>query len=308
MDWVTRLNFGPAIVPLGSGRIDIVHWAYNAHLPDNEPHRHTFFEVCLVGAHGHGVFTNVGKPHALRPGDLFIARPGALHRIVNTQRPLMELSWISYQWHGPKPGHATHDNAVVDGLMHSFDESAIVHVEADRARHVSTLWTTIASMGGSDHVVDAQLGHLTAALVLAISQASTSAPTHVPSELRPGGMRETSLRLALRYIEDNLDQELSIPQIAGYIAVSPRQLSRIFKEFVNTSPAEYVSRARLDRAATLLRSTDRPVKDIAAQVGMPDIHYFTRAFARYAGAPPASFRLGTDKTVVPKRQNPGKLV
>jgi len=308
MDWVTRLNFGPANVPLGSGRIDILHWAYSASLPDNEPHRHTFFEVCLVGAHGHGVFTNVGKPHALNPGDLFIARPGALHRIVNTERPLMELSWISYQWHGPKPTHASTDDATVDALMHAFDESPIVHVDAGRARQVSALWSTIASMASTDHVVDAQLGHLTAALVLAISQASTSASPPFLGEVKPGGMRETSLRLALRYIEDNLDQELSIPQIAGYVAVSPRQLSRIFREFVNTSPAEYVSRARLDRAATLLRSTDRPVKDIAAQVGMPDIHYFTRAFGRYAGAPPASFRNRSERSSVPKRQNPGKLL
>ena len=308
MDWISRLNFGPAVVPLGSGRVDIVHWAYSAHLPDNDPHRHTFFEVCLVGDHGHGTFTNLGKPYALGPGDLFIARPGALHRIVNTQRPLMELSWVSYQWHGAKPGLATVDDTVVDGLMRAFDESPIVHVEAARAGQVSTLWKTIATMAAGDHVVDAQLRHLTAALILAISQASTTTSAQPLDHTRTGGLRETTLRLALRYIEDNLDQELSIPQIAGYVAVSPRQLSRIFREFVNTSPAEYVSRARLDRAATLLRSTDRPVKDVAAQVGMPDVHHFTRAFSRYAGAPPASFRQGTEGPVVPKRQNPGRLI
>ena len=316
MDWVTRLNIGPAVIPLGSGRVDILHWVYNAHLPDNEPHRHTFFEVCLVGGYGDGVFTNLGHEYDLHPGDLFIARPGALHRIVNRVTPLMELYWLSYQWHAEghaRPEPATwHPESVatVDEIMRAFDKSMIVHVDAAQARPVSTLWQALASMTAGESVVDAQIVHLTAALVLAISQAVV--PAQSPAKREPGSgsssLRETSLRLALRYIEDNLDQELSIPQIAAYIAVSPRQLSRIFREFVDTSPADYVSRARLDRAAALLRSTDRPVKDIAAQVGIPDIHHFTRVFSRYAGTPPAAYRNGVDVSAVPKRQNPGRLV
>jgi len=301
MDWVTRLNLGPTTIPLGCGQVDILHWAYNSHLVDNEPHRHTFFEVCLVGNYGRGIFTNLGKPIEIGPGDLFIARPGALHRIVNVEQPLMELSWVSYQWHGGRIGQSD-----VDSIMRAFDESPIVYVEAQQARPVSILWKTIESLAGDDAIVDAQLAHLTSALVLAVSQAATS--TRRMPEARQVSLRESTLRLALRYIEDNLDQELSVPQIATYIAVSPRQISRIFRELVNTSPAEYVSRARLDRAATLLRSTDRPVKDIAAQVGIPDVHHFTRVFARYAGVPPSAYRHGVDTSNVPKRQNSGRLV
>ena len=98
MEWWKRLNQGPDQVTVGHEIIELLYWAYARHLSDNIPHRHTYFEVCLVGGHGAGLFTASGRKHAIGPGDLFIARPGVLHQIVNTSAPKMELSWVSFQW------------------------------------------------------------------------------------------------------------------------------------------------------------------------------------------------------------------
>jgi transcriptional regulator GlxA family with amidase domain len=219
----------------------------------------------------------------------------------------MELSWVSYQWHGSHESTGAHE---IDTLLQRFDASPVVYVDATDARQVSTLWSTLGSIAEDDRAIDTQISLLVSALIIAIAQTVASAGGDwAPTPVGQGsGLRETTLRLALRYIEDNLDRDLSVPEIAAYVAVSPRQLSRIFRDIVNTSPAEYVMRARLDRAAMLLRSTDRAIKDVAAQVGLPDIHHFTRVFARYAGAPPAAFRQGKVDISVPKRQNPGRLL
>ena len=60
MDWIERLNRAPARLPLALGMeraaAEVLHWAYQPHLNDNQPHRHTYFEVCLVGAYGAGRF------------------------------------------------------------------------------------------------------------------------------------------------------------------------------------------------------------------------------------------------------------
>ncbi len=101
MDWIERLNrdvTGRVPLLLGGGicPVEVLQWAYSPALQDNVPHRHTFFEVCLVGSYGSGVFRVGNEDRPISPGELFIARPGVLHQIRNTSSPLMELSWVSF--------------------------------------------------------------------------------------------------------------------------------------------------------------------------------------------------------------------
>ena len=114
MTWIERLNRDAAgRIPVGANlTVEVLHWAYHPHLPDNVLHRHTYFEVCLVGAWGSGQF-RVGQGAAqsvseIEPGSVFIARPGVVHQITNTggdnndnndNNGNMELLWLSF--HAP---------------------------------------------------------------------------------------------------------------------------------------------------------------------------------------------------------------
>jgi AraC family L-rhamnose operon transcriptional activator RhaR len=309
MDWITRLNGGPGEIAIGAGSVEILDWSYSFNLADNQPHRHTFFEICLVGRHGRGVFTNLGVPYELSPGVLFIARPGALHQIVNTEKPAMELSWLSIQW-APDHERPTGDPREADFLLKRFADSQIVYVPASDSSQVASLWQALRSVGhGPSPASNSEIEHLAAALILAIAR-SVVAQEGAPSAIAPkeDSMRQAVARRAIRFINDNLDRSLCVPELAGYLCVSPRHLSRLFEEFTGTSPAAYIAHARLDRAASLLRSTDRPVKEIAQVVGFPDIHHFTRRFKRHWGRPPAEYRREKPGKGVPNRQNPGRLV
>src|SRR5262245_2153051 len=99
MNWIERLNRVSGRVPLAGGAgAEVLQWAYAPALPDNGRHRQACFDVCLIGGHGAGEFIVEGAPHAIGLGDLFIARPGVVHQIVNTTTPLMELYWVAFQW------------------------------------------------------------------------------------------------------------------------------------------------------------------------------------------------------------------
>src|ERR1700744_4141355 len=98
MDWIDRLNGGPNRLLIGGGRAELLHWAYEEHLPSNGLHRHTYFEICLVGRHGLGTFLEPVGEHVLEPATLFVARPGAMNQILNRKQPLMELYWVSIGW------------------------------------------------------------------------------------------------------------------------------------------------------------------------------------------------------------------
>jgi mannose-6-phosphate isomerase-like protein (cupin superfamily) len=120
MDWTERVNFSIGEIPLGSGRVELLEWSHVTQFTDNRPHRHTFFEVCLVGAYGEGQFIVQAKPIAVRPGCVFIARPGILHQIVNTGVVPMELFWVCYQL---PESLSTAPSGDIDRLLGEFADS-----------------------------------------------------------------------------------------------------------------------------------------------------------------------------------------
>lgn len=275
MLWTQRLNSLGGEFDLGeAGRAQVLSWNYAPALLDNAPHRHTFFEVCSVGAHGDGEFRVENSPHSIGGGDSFFARPGALHQIVNTGDVLMELFWLSFS---------------LDARSEMARQFAGNEVLVARDERVLAIWnalrlTTEPLVPGWDEVARA----LGVALLHAILGAGTASSVEI--EPQTSDFRAHQARLAVRYIHDNLAKKLSLPEIAAHIHVSPRQLIRLFALFAGTTPAHYIELARLDRAESLLLRSAKPLKTVALEVGFEDVAHFSRVFARRCGNPPGDFR------------------
>jgi AraC family L-rhamnose operon transcriptional activator RhaR len=305
MEWTEQLNRSPGGIALGKGTVELLNWAHQQYLPDNRPHRHTFFEACQVGEHGEGLFYVEERAHRLTPGTVFIARPGIVHQIVNTASPEMELFWVCFQW---TPGADGRDGEL-DHLVRSFAASAIVTDEDDGGR-LAAQWQALRALAALGPLpgYEFQASALMASLLLTIVQigaGSAAGRQAVSPDYAASGL---AARLAVRYIHDNLNRPLSAVEIAGHVCVSARHLSRLFHHFTGTSPAAYIVHARMDLAKGLLVHSAQPIKEIAAAVGYPDVHHFSRVFAQQAGCPPGEYRRSSASRNVPNIQNHGDLV
>ncbi|RYX81279.1 AraC family transcriptional regulator [bacterium] len=295
---VQRLNALSPLLELGeeNGRAQILNWNYAPHLPNNLPHRHTYFEICTIGAYGEGEFLVENAPHTIRSGDTFFARPGVIHQIVNTTAPDMELFWVCFSLE------------VGGDVGRAFAESNTLIAYDER---VNAIWKALATTSASTVAgsIEVMLS-LSCALLQAILgagsalPASTSSPSHNP--------HAHQARLAVRFIHDNLARPLSLSEIAAHIHVSPRQLTRLLGQFTGTSPAAYIERARLDRAEALLLKSSLSLKEIACEVGYPDVAHFSRVFSKRNGNPPGDFRRRggglTERHFGPNIQRLGDLV
>lgn len=302
MEWTERLNRNGGQIALGAGSAEILHWAYERHLANNRPHRHTFFEVCLVGRQGQGEFRVQEQSHTLGPGDLFVARPGVIHQIVNTAQPEMELRWVSFHWTPPPT-----PNSEADALLREFASSPVL-VAREGVEAVTALWAALEAVAQAPTgLAGEELYRLLApALLLGIARAGGEdvfGPE--PTGPDPGAV---SARLAVCFIHDNLSRPLPLSEIAARVSLSPRHLSRVFARFTGKAPAQYITHARMDRAAGLLLRSALPLKEIAATVGYPDIHHFTRAFTAHFGSPPGEVRRRPELLPVPNIQKSGDLV
>lgn len=101
---------------------------------------------------------------------------------------------------------------------------------------------------------------------------------------------EPRLQAALIMMESNIENTLSITQIAASVGLSRRQLERLFMEKTKSSPALIYKRLRLERAKQLLLETSTPMLDIAIEVGFENASHFSRVFGQTFGLPPSKVR------------------
>ncbi len=108
---------------------------------------------------------------------------------------------------------------------------------------------------------------------------------------RPGiaertGVHHSGLISCIELMESNIEQPLSTTELAGMTGMSTRQLERLFRNNLNTTPTLYYLDLRLQAGRQLLRQSGLSVLEVAAAVGFTSADYFSRRFrARYSFCP-----------------------
>jgi AraC-like DNA-binding protein len=85
-------------------------------------------------------------------------------------------------------------------------------------------------------------------------------------------------------------EPLDVPTMARAAYLSPAHFSREFRRTFGETPHQYLLTRRLERAAALLRTTDRTVSDICLMVGLRSVGSFTTSFGRLFGLSPTEYR------------------
>src|SRR5438105_12414087 len=85
-------------------------------------------------------------------------------------------------------------------------------------------------------------------------------------------------------------EPLGVDDLAASAGLSRAHSSREFKRAFGESPHAYLLTRRLERAAALLRTTDRSVADVCLSVGLQSIGSFTSSFTRTYGMSPVAYR------------------
>ncbi|MDQ0316941.1 transcriptional regulator GlxA family with amidase domain [Amorphus orientalis] len=108
------------------------------------------------------------------------------------------------------------------------------------------------------------------------------------------GVHNTKLLFIIELMEANIDEPLSLVDIAGYVGLSRRQIERLFRTGLGMSPARYYLEVRLDRARHLLLQSNMPIVDVAIACGFVSASHFSKCFREMYGQSPAQTRLERD--------------
>lgn len=181
-----------------------------------------------------------------------------------------------------------------DRLIKSFPRAA---VEADRIylqdRQLITSGGVTAgidlalSLVAQDHGKKVAVDVAKALLVVMKRQGGQARFSPLVAVVPP---QDTPITRVQNYLLEHLEETFTIERMAGLAAMSVRHFARVFAREVRMTPMEFLQSARIDRARSLLESTDLPLKTVAFRSGFGSVRYMRFLFSDRLDLTPTQYR------------------
>lgn len=247
-----------------------------------ELHSHTFYELlfCRSGSLQYLLGT---QRYRLQRGDIVYIPPGTSHRPLLLDK-LVEPYTRYLLWASP---------ALAEMLHGAFPQEELLPAEAFLLRTAATPWQEelggLFRTGVQENYTRApgwEAAVLGNTIQLLVQTARARAGEHA---LRPQAERQELLDALLVYIENHLQDRITLADTARRFLVSESSVNQLFRKRMKVSFYRFVTQRRLIAAKVLLQD-GLPAEQISARVGFGDYSSFYRAFKREYGISPAEYR------------------
>ncbi len=104
------------------------------------------------------------------------------------------------------------------------------------------------------------------------------------------GLPKYKLKRVISYINEHLEQKLTLAQISSAVQMSPHYFASSFKQSTGITPHQYVMKCRIERAKQLLLKQELTLIEICQEVGFESQSHFTRVFRQHAQTTPKAYR------------------
>jgi AraC family L-rhamnose operon transcriptional activator RhaR len=255
-------------------------------------HTHSFVEIAVILS-GEGVHHSLAGRQQVAAGDVILLRPGVWHGYeecrqldlyncgFSTELLGHELAWtredplLGYLlWSGPYSGQRR--GILTTHLDRAALAECVTHLEA---LHELRMRPIALHRGDIIGRLSLFLGRLARAVV--------------DGDDMPAGMRHVTHRAvvdAIELMEARPAHPWTLTELAEALHLAPRYLVRLFKAATGLPPMAYLTRHRIELAATRLLHTDDPINRIGESVGWPDPNYFARRFRAHYGVTASAYR------------------
>ena len=221
---------------------------------------------------GTGIYKARGKLFRLKEGDAFLICPDELIYYEADQHTPWTYTWIGMQ--GIKTKGYMERTSLPDSLVVHFGKDEQLRLCHEKMSEINAL------SSNSDLLMNSILYEYLFLLAQKFPSSRTPAHDNKPNHVEA----------ALKYIEDNYCDPVTIQDIADYLNLNRSYLHRIFKSYTGVSIQSYLLDYRIRQACTLLRTTSLSIRAIAHSVSYIDPLYFSRIFHEKMGVSPSEYR------------------
>jgi AraC-like DNA-binding protein len=252
-------------------------------------HRHPLaFEICYV-VDGQLYWHLREETYSLRRGDVFITPPNELHGGEDAVMQPCEIYWIQVRIPAAElalPGMTREQTeAIYRGLCAASVSPAFPSAASHclESAFAALIREHQASTSNAPLYTLAARAALQTLLIQTVRDAAESAET--------GNTQPSTLSRALQWMEANLGEPFTIEAAAATAGLSIAAFHDRFQREVGTTPAEWRTQKRIERAKlSLIQEPEKSVTEIALMLGFGSSQYFATAFKRYTAHTPTEYR------------------
>lgn len=110
-------------------------------------------------------------------------------------------------------------------------------------------------------------------------------------EIQKSDATERAIEIAMEYINNNLDKDISLSDAAAVAFLSEDYFGKIFKKNVGKSFTDYLLSVRMEKAVDLIKTGKHSVNEISDMLGYKNSNYFIKVFRKYTGYTPKKYPL-----------------
>ena len=234
-----------------------------------------------------GVYTVGNKDYPVKKGDVFIVRSNERHKITSVS----EAGFIEniqfdpiFLWHD-QDYYGLKFLSVFNSDIQDFAN------KVDRESHTYKIMReTFESMAeeferaqqGFEQLVKMRMYIMLFTIARDMGYESVAGDSAVTPQIE-------AIRESMRYIEEHLCEQLTVPMLADVAKLSSNYYRTLFKQIAGISPIKYITAKRVNRAAKLLKTYEGNMLDLALECGFNSTASFNRAFRMYTGQVPSKY-------------------
>jgi len=288
MEWENSFQSGSIFlnqhllnVKVEDASINIHYWGAKKEHMSNHMHQHSFYEVCFI-LNGEGKYIENNHIRDIKKGALILCPPYTKHQILSDTG--LDIIFIGFDLI-----HTS--NELVQELFDVVSEREINIIYEKQNSAVTHLWISLLKLAIKENTLYLVNNIDGVAFTLFCSILKEFKTTSSQNEYQ--SVRTSSADLVYRaklYIIDNLSEPFTLDEVADYLHISERHLSRLFQQELGQTFSGFIRKERVRKAGILLSESDIPIKDISLQTGFRSIHYFSNVFSKEMDMPPGQFR------------------
>jgi len=265
----------------------------DARLPKKcrQRHYHSFLEIMWITS-GTGIIETDKKKYEAKEGDLFIFTGYEYHDLIVTSESL-DFTVISF---APKfvwsLGNERFDFLFLEPFFNRRENFENKIDDENTTKRVIRLMKEIRS-----EFEKKQYKYELAVKVklLNILMYLVRNPQNQLNKLGKKNYNIKYIEESMNYIADNLNESLTLEELAKRCNMSSSYYSTLFKKMTGMSPGLYVIERRLDMALELLETTDDNISQIAVKCGFNDLTNFNKIFKKYIKVTPREYKNSINK-------------
>lgn len=238
---------------------------------------HDFFELTYVDS-GELCTEVDGTLYTLKDKDLIIYGPGQFHTQYTDDTHYASYITILFDMHNVIP---MEQSIWYEGLI-----NRVFHYD----QKINTLIKAFVreSTTGIPYMNSLMLSLLTE-IIIRLLQSIYATPTIQTTNVAHQSAMDELFDRIIDYIDQNICEPLTIPQICDHFSLSRSALQLMFKKHVDQSPKKYINDRKLEYSCQLLLDGHSTISEISLQLGYNSIHYFSKAFNMKYHMSPSKF-------------------